>query len=546
VNRRSTTLVVALAGLLVAGPAGGLAHATPQDAHPAAAFAAKDDSYLTAAGRTVHGQASVLANDKGATALVSHTDPAHGTLTVQPDGTFRYVPDAGFTGIDTFTYAASDAVKIYRTHLPPLTTIGGVKITGGAYGSSLYPVPGSKDEYYGLTDRGPNVDGPNGSKVEPIPGFTPAIGRFKMTGTTAKLEKVITLKAADGHPYNGQVNSQASTGETITDLNGTVLAASPYGYDPEGLVAAKDGSFWVSDEYGPFITHFDARGRQIGRLSPFDGSLPVELGNRVPNKGMEGLTITPDGRTLVGIMQSALQAPDLTKKPSNVTTVRIVTYNLKTHVTHEYVYLLDDPKVNSGAVSEITAISNTQFLVDERDGKVEPGAYKKLFKVDLTGATDVGPHATVAGAAYQAAHGGLLVGASATTLEAVVGTDDTVTATADLAAVGVTPVKKALDVDLGGLLTTLDPTGGFFGHDKIEGVATVNCGRTLLISNDNDFGISGLANSVPPFQLAAKILPNGQQDDGEYLAVDTTKLANPVDSATVSIYVVPKDVHVQH
>ena len=46
---------------------------------------------------------------------------------------------------------------------------------------------------------------------------------------------------------------------------------------------------------------------------------------------MEGLTITPDGRTLVGMMQSALQQPDLTAKPSNVTTLRIVTYDLRSH-----------------------------------------------------------------------------------------------------------------------------------------------------------------------------------------------------------------------
>ena len=117
---------------------------------------------------------------------------------MQSDGTFTYVPDAGFTGVDTFTYTFSDAVRIYKTNLPPLATIGGVKITGGAYGSSLYPVPGSTDEFYGLTDRGPNVDGPDGSKVEPIPAFTPAIGRFKMAGPTAKLEKIIPLKAADG------------------------------------------------------------------------------------------------------------------------------------------------------------------------------------------------------------------------------------------------------------------------------------------------------------------------------------------------------------
>jgi Esterase-like activity of phytase/Bacterial Ig domain len=531
------TSVTLTSALMITG-----AHA---DGH-SAVLAAHDDAYLLQEGRTLSAHDSILDNDSGRpVTLVSHTQPAHGALTLSQDGTFQYVPAAGFSGVDTFSYTVSDAVQLYQTHLPPLATIGGVNITAGGYGSSLAPVPGSNDEYYGLTDRGPNVTAPDGvTKIEPLPSFDPAIGKFKLVGTDAVLEKKIPLEAGDGTPYNGLVNSQASTGETIEDLNGVVQPTSPYGYDSEGLVALKDGTFWVSDEYGPFITHFDSHGRQIGRLSPFDGSLPAELAMRVPNKGMEGLTITPDGKTLVGMMQSALQTPDLTKKPASVTTLRIVTYDLKTAATHEYLYLLDDPKTNSGAVSEITALSNTTFVVDERDGNFEPGAYKKLFKIDITGATDVGPHSTVPGATYNAAAGGLLVGpAPQKSIDAFVSTDPTATATTDLAGVGITPVSKTLDVDLGGLLTSLDPTGGFFGHDKVEGVATTDGGGTLVVSNDNDFGIVGVTNAAPPFTLQAKILPNGQQDDGEYLAIDTTRLADPTSTATVSIFVTPPGIH---
>ncbi|HVV22006.1 MAG TPA: esterase-like activity of phytase family protein, partial [Pseudonocardiaceae bacterium] len=423
------------------------------------ALRARADAYRVTAGGTLTVRGSgVLGNDKGSpVTLVAHTAPAHGSLTLNQDGSFSYTPAAGFTGTDTFTYTVSDAVRLYQTHVPPLVTIGGVRITGGAFGSSLYPVPGSKDEFYGVTDRGPNVDGPDGEKVEPLPDFDPSIGKFRFVGTNAVLEKVIPLRAADGTPYSGRVNSQANTGETIVDLNGNPLPADPNGYDSEGLVAMPDGTFWVSDEYGPFITHFDRTGRQIGRLSPFDGSLPAELAMRVPNKGMEGLTITPDGSTLVGMMQSALRTPDLTKKPANVTTLRIVTYNLRSHATHEYLYLLDDPKTNSGAVSEITALGNTTFLVDERDGGFEPGAYKKLFRIDLSGATDVGPASTVPGTAYDPARGGLMVGSKQQSIEAYVGTDDTATATADLAAVGIQPVGKTLAVDVGGLVSSLDP-----------------------------------------------------------------------------------------
>jgi hypothetical protein len=501
---------------------------------------ANNDTYNIRQGHSIKNAHSVFGNDAGdVMTLVNHSSPAHGSLTMKPNGTFSYTPDPGFTGTDSFTYTLSDAVRLYSTHLPPMATIGGVSISAGGYGSSLYPVPGSTDEFYGLTDRGPNVTAPDGvTKIEPLPSFDPAIGKFRLKNGNATLLKSIPLQAADGSPYNGLVNSQASTGETIEDLNGNVLPTSPNGYDSEGLVALPDGTFWVSDEYGPFITHFDRKGRQIGRLSPFDGSLPAELALRVPNKGMEGLTITPDGTTLVGMMQSALAQPGISK-PANVTTLRIVTYNLSTHAVHEYIYLLTDPKINGGAVSEITALSSTRFVVDERDGKFEPNAYKKLFAIDISGATDVGPNASVPGATYDGAHGGLLVGASQVPIDNYVGTDNTADATTALAGVGITPVSKSLDVDLGGLLTSLNPSGGFFGHDKVEGVATTDGGSTLVISNDSDFGIDGISSSTPtpPYQLHAKILPNGQQDDGEFLAIDTTRLSDATSTATVSLVV---------
>jgi Esterase-like activity of phytase/Bacterial Ig domain len=528
-NRLHTSVTIGAAAVLAAVGAGTAAAA------PGHALSAHDDTYRVRAGHALAGS-GLFRNDRGdRITLTGHTSPAHGALSLNPDGSFRYTPAAGFTGSDSFTYTVTDAVARYRTHLPALATIGGVPITGGAYGSSLAPVPGRRGEFYGLTDRGPNVDGPGGEKILPLPSFDPAIGRFRLTGTKAVLEQTIPLREADGTPYTGRVNPEATTGEKLVDLDGRPLAPDASGYDSEGLVALPDGGFWVSDEYGPYITRFDRNGRATRRLSPFDGSLPRELANRVPNKGMEGLTITPDGRTLVGIMQSALQQPDVTAKPASVTTLRIVTYDLRTRAMHEYVYLLDDPRDNSGAVSEITALSGTTFLVDERDGGMEPNAYKKLFRIDLAGATDVGPRATVPGAAYDGTKGGLLIGGR--TIDAYVGKDDTATSQADLTAAGVIPVRKSLSVDLGNLLTGLDPTGGFFGHDKVEGVATTDGGRTVVVSNDSDFGVDGITNDAPPFRLRAKTLPDGSQDDGEYLLINTTKLPAVTRTATVTIRV---------
>jgi hypothetical protein len=218
------------------------------------------------------------------------------------------------------------------------------------------------------------------------------------------------------------------------DLNGNVLPTDPNGYDSEGLVAMPDGSFWVSDEYGPFITHFDHNGRQINRLSPFDRTLSAELSYRVPNRGMGGLSVTPDHSMLVGMMQSALQQPDIGNlNAKNISILRIVTYRFRTGEMHEYAYLLDNPTTKSTAVSEITALTDTTFVVDERDGKFPPKTYKKLWRIDLSGATDIGPSSAVPGAAYSATAGGLLIG------------------------------------------------GRFFSHDKVEGVAALDRGQRLVI-----------------------------------------------------------------
>ena len=48
----------------------------------------------------------MLANDSGAVTAVLVAGPAHGTLALQADGSFTYVPAAGYVGPDTFSYEA--------------------------------------------------------------------------------------------------------------------------------------------------------------------------------------------------------------------------------------------------------------------------------------------------------------------------------------------------------------------------------------------------------------------------------------------------------
>ncbi|AEV87016.1 hypothetical protein ACWT_5999 [Actinoplanes sp. SE50] len=547
--------------------------------------------------------ANVLANDRGATAVVRSTgldDPAAGSLAVHPDGSYVFTPAVpGSHGTVHFGYTATDAVTVYSSavrggaRIPPLGGLEGadgstVPISGGGYGSSFVAAPGRPGWFYGVTDRGPNVDddGPSGQKAFADPGFHPQIGLFQLAGGRAVLQRTIVLKAPDGTPYNGlpnPVTKRAASSEKTEDLYGDYIdPAQPYtvpgtgpavtldpddGYDSEGLVALADGSFWVSDEYGPFLTHFDRDGTEIERLSPWGADaghnvdtahpLPAELALRTKNKGMEGLTVTPDGRTLVGIMQAALTVPDYgtdakgkTVKPGNVSPVRIVTVDLRTRAVHQYLYLLTNPNATGGAVSEITALSATRFLVDERDGlQAGPGraVAKYLYEIDLTGATDVTGTGPL----------GYLIGG--TSIEAYVGDAPTAKAALLLSQAGVIPVGKSPYLDLGSVLNQLDPSGRFFGHDKIEGVATSDGGRVLYLANDSDFGIdhllgrdeaaceaSGLSDTTAcapvksattgKFLVHQKTLDAaGVADDGELLRVDLAKLPVVLGSTTVTI-----------
>src|SRR5262245_52338069 len=79
-----------------------------------AAPTAANDNYPASRDTTLAVAApGVLANDSDSNgdALTVRVDrtAAHGTLTLQPNGSFSYAPAAGFTGTDDFTYAVSDS-----------------------------------------------------------------------------------------------------------------------------------------------------------------------------------------------------------------------------------------------------------------------------------------------------------------------------------------------------------------------------------------------------------------------------------------------------
>jgi len=198
-------------------------------------------------------------------------------------------------------------------------------------------------------------------------------------------------------------------------------------FDPESIRVSSDGdSVFISDEYGPYVYRFDRKsGRRIDvlkvpdtfavtKLSPIgDDEISENTMGRVANKGMEGLAISPDGKTLFGAMQSPL----IQDGGGDGAFTRILKIDVTSGKTTQYAYPLTNigtaAKPKYPTISDVVAVNEHELLVDERDGKGlgddSTAAFKKVFHIDLAGAQDVSQASSESGLAPYAVKKALLV-----------------------------------------------------------------------------------------------------------------------------------------
>ncbi|MES2127182.1 MAG: esterase-like activity of phytase family protein [Pseudomonadota bacterium] len=272
-------------------------------------------------------------------------------------------------------------------------------------------------------DRGPNASAWNGA-IDDTTSYIPRFQSISMAisasapgsalpfAVTPTLTNTTLLSSNTPLTYGPAVPSLNGAGHYYfsgrsDNFNASVPSMNPNNarLDPEGVRVSADGkSVFVSDEYGPYVYQFDRASGQrlrsyalpanlaVGTLSgKGDTEIAGNTSGRVANKGMEGLAISPDGKTLVGIMQA-----NLIQDGKNM--LRIVTVDVASGATHEYAYKL----TTGSGVSEIVALNDHQFLVDERDGKGlgdgSKAVVKQLFMIDLAGAADIKDLASIGAA----------------------------------------------------------------------------------------------------------------------------------------------------
>ncbi len=402
------------------------------------------------------------------------------------------------------------------SYRPPLEGARELRLDVGI-GSGLFRAADDPPHvYHAVSDRGPNfacqeaedllavkaeeicpeADGAKAGagRLYPLPDYNVSIYQITLDpdAKTFTVSDVIPLKTASGKPIVGMTNplTMART-EVPRDGSGTVIAQNPDSIDAEALVRLADGRFFIAEENAPSVVEVSAEGVITRRHVPAGtepdfagadyevvGTLPAILAKRQSNRGLESIALGDDSRTLYTLMQNPLANPDA-KAYGDAVNTRLLQLTIgegspaALEVTAEYVYQLDDfqkfaaagasdaKRPSSLRISEMLALGNGHFLVDERTDEIA-----KLFEITVEGATNI------------------------------LGTewDDPATSPsleqADLETAGIVPVRKTEM-----LVASSLGEAAIRYPAKIEGLALTAEGD-LVIINDNDFGIAGLPNRV--------------------------------------------------
>lgn len=400
-------------------------------------------------------------------------DTLNGGTPGQPndqDGNLKYILSLRFGS----AYNPSvTAIRSYRYKNPRIIgTYQGQNIREGAMGSGIYKIPGTTNEFWMVTDRGPNIDADSlnnniVTKIFPFPWYAPKIFRMKAEGDSLRFIDSLVIRKPDGSRATGIPLPTSLGGSEIAWLNntGTVVPPDQYGIDCEGIVpGANMTSFWIAEEYSPSIWNINATtGNLINRYLPFPASannitIDTIVKYKRPNRGFEGAARTPNGK-IYAVVQSGLYNPNSTV--GNATRLhRILELDPVTNVSKTYIYVHSAPTSNirdrDYKLAEIVALNNTDFMLIEQ-GFRNNEFTNKIFRISLSGATPVTSELVGGRRIEQIPYDSLTV------------------------LTGIVPVQKTFYLDL-------NANGYDLTMDKPEGLTILN-DSTFAVSADNDYGI---------------------------------------------------------
>ena len=267
-------------------------------------------------------------------------------------------------------------------------------------------------ETYGLTEVALH-GATKGAKVMPAPEIGPAIAELRVTGDTVEVVRAVPLTGAEGRPLTGlpTPGSANSRMEPAIRPDGTPCAPDPGGVDSEGIAVGADGTIWIGDEYGPSLLQVEPSGEVrmrwvpggtehtvAGAPYPCAAVLPELAARRHVNRGFEAIALSDDGRHLHLAFQSPLAHPDVAAHEA-ARHVRLWTLDTATGaVLAQYLVPLDEPASfrrdlaegplarSDIKVSELTCVGPDRLILLERGS-----ATTRLYLVELDPACALPP-----------------------------------------------------------------------------------------------------------------------------------------------------------
>ncbi|MFF5111490.1 esterase-like activity of phytase family protein [Streptosporangium sp. NPDC000509] len=153
-------------------------------------------------------------------------------------------------------------------------------------------------------------------------------------------------------------------------------------FDVESIVRTIDGTYWIGDEFGPFLLHFSSSGRLLeapiplpGVKAPENPSLNGEQPNLGRSKGFEGMARSVDGRTLYPLLEGTVSG-------DAAGTLRMNEFDLRkrSYTGKRWTYRLESP---DNAIGDMIAVDRHRFLVIERDNlQGDEARTKRVYLVD--------------------------------------------------------------------------------------------------------------------------------------------------------------------
>ncbi|WP_053371133.1 esterase-like activity of phytase family protein [Cellulosimicrobium cellulans] len=156
-------------------------------------------------------------------------------------------------------------------------------------------------------------------------------------------------------------------------------------FDIESVVRAQDGTFWIGEEFGPFLLHVDATGVLLAPPVPFpDGKSPAnpylapgETPRVGSSRGFEALAGSRDGRYLYPVLEGALVGEDPRDRVVRQFDTRAGRYTDRT-----WTYRVD---TDANVVGDAFLVRGDELLLVERDDfDGEQSVTKRVYRVDLS------------------------------------------------------------------------------------------------------------------------------------------------------------------